>query len=77
MPNYTFRDTQTDEVFESTMKIAERDEFLEKNPHIKQLPCAPRTVDAYNAGRMRTSEDFNSLLKGMKATHRNSTINTW
>ena len=37
MPNYTFEDTNTGDVHEITMRIAERDEFVKDNPHMKQL----------------------------------------
>ena len=77
MPRYIFKDTNTGEITERDMKMSERDAFLSENPEIKQLPCAPMVVDPYNAGRMKTSSDFNSLLKGMKSSHKNNTINTW
>ena len=37
MPTYTFEDTKTGEVYDLTMRISERDEFVEENPHMKQL----------------------------------------
>lgn len=77
MPTYSFENRTTGETFTTTMTIAERDQYLSDNPDVKQLLCAPQVVDPYNAGRMKTSEDFNSLLKNMKSVHRNSTIQTW
>jgi hypothetical protein len=37
MPTYTFRDNNTGEQFERMMKIAEREEYLQQNPHIESL----------------------------------------
>jgi hypothetical protein len=37
MPTYTFRDNNTGEQFEKMMKIAEREEYLQQNPHIESL----------------------------------------
>ena len=37
MPIYTFENTKTKKVYDEMMSIAEKEEFLEKNKHIKQL----------------------------------------
>ena len=36
MPIYTFENTKTGKVYDDMMSIAEKEEFLEKNKHIKQ-----------------------------------------
>ena len=36
MPLYTFENTETGEHFEKQMKIAEREDYLSANPHIRQ-----------------------------------------
>lgn len=42
MPTYEFRDTQTGEVIEKIMRIAEREQFLLDNPHLQQtITSAP------------------------------------
>ena len=41
MPTYNFYDSELDEEFEMFMKIAEREEYLKENPHIKPVVCAP------------------------------------
>lgn len=47
MPTYTFEDTNTGDVYEMTMRISERDEFVEENPHMKQLITgAPMVVSS-------------------------------
>ena len=36
MPIYTFENTKTGKVYDDMMSIAEKEEFLNKNKHIKQ-----------------------------------------
>ena len=36
MPIYTFENTKTGKVYDDMMSIAEKEEFLDKNKHIKQ-----------------------------------------
>ena len=38
MPSYNFKNTETGEEFEEFFTIANREKFLEQNPHIQQLP---------------------------------------
>ena len=38
MPTFKFRNTDTGEEFEDLITNARREELLEKNPHIKQMP---------------------------------------
>tara|TARA_B110000858_G_C17790679_1_gene469725 strand:+ start:500 stop:796 length:297 start_codon:yes stop_codon:yes gene_type:complete len=37
MPSYTFEDTKTGKVFDEFYSISDKEEYLEKNKHIKQL----------------------------------------
>jgi hypothetical protein len=42
MPTYEFRNTETGEVIEKIMRIAEREQFLLDNPHLQQtITSAP------------------------------------
>lgn len=34
MPTYTFKNTETEEIFDKMMKISEYDEFLKNNPNV-------------------------------------------
>lgn len=76
MPLYRFLNTEKDEVFETFMTMAEREEFLSSNPHIVQPPAIPGVCDPIRIGVTRTTEDFNSILKNIKKKHRGSTIKT-
>ena len=37
MPTYTFENTKTGEVYDDMMSISEKETFLKKNKHIKQM----------------------------------------
>jgi len=67
MPTYNFRDIETGEETEVTMKISELDDFKEKNPHLQQfLTGAPSLGDSMRLGVRKTDGEFNSLLKHIK-----------
>jgi hypothetical protein len=64
---YSFHDTKTDEIYDMLMKIADRETYLKKNPHIKQIITkAPSIGDAHRLGVVKTPDSFNSLLKHIK-----------
>ena len=67
MPMYSFHDTKTDEKYDMLMKIADRETYLKKNPHIKQIITgAPSIGDPHRMGIVKTPDSFNSLLKHIK-----------
>jgi hypothetical protein len=66
MPTYVFRNTETEEEWEQLMKIAEMEEFLEKNPHIKQVPGFSGIGDAIRMGKQKPDEGFRDILREMK-----------
>ena len=37
MPIYTFENTETEEQFDMMMAIADKEKWLKKNPHMKQI----------------------------------------
>lgn len=77
MPTYSFKNTTTGEEFNLTMKMAEKDEYLNSNPEVKQIfKVFPGVVDPTITGHTRTSDGFNDLLKHMKKQHYGSTIET-
>ncbi len=64
---YSFHDTKTDEQYDMLMKIADREAYLKKNPHIKQIITkAPSIGDPHRMGIVKTPDSFNSLLKHIK-----------
>lgn len=76
MPIYTFKNLETDEEFTLEMKIAERDEFLETNKNIEQIPVsAPAYLgDIYSHNKV--PKDFRNYLKRMKKANRKSSIDS-
>ena len=63
MPTYNFRDTETDEEFEITMKIAELDQYKIDNPtHQQFLTRAPSIGDSVRLGRTKIDNGFREVL---------------
>lgn len=76
MPTYTFINTETNESENMFMSIAERDEYLKSNPHIKQALSTPSFGDPVRLGITKTPDGFNELLKNTKKRNLHSTIQT-
>lgn len=78
MPTYNFRDIETGDVTEVTMKISELDDFKSKNPHLQQfLTGAPGFSSDGGGGGLKIDNGFNDVLKKIKAgSGRVNTINT-
>ena len=47
MPSYSFKNTKTGEEFDEFFTIANREKFLEQNPHIQQLPSMVSIVGGH------------------------------
>ena len=61
MPYYDFEDTETGEVFELSLKIAEKEDFLKANPNLKQVISAPMIVGGVD-GLRKPDEGFQEVL---------------
>jgi len=61
MPLYDFEDTETGEVFELSLKIAEREDFLKANPQVKQIISAPMIVGGVD-GLRKVDDGFKEVL---------------
>jgi len=78
MPRYTFRNNVTNEVFEHDMKISERDQYVQDNPHLTQLITgAPAIGDPSRLGLRKPDAAFRDVLKNVKHIHKKDNINTW
>ena len=63
MPTYTYENTETGEVFEKTMRISERDEFVKENPHLKQLITgAPMIVGGIGSGGVKAGGGLDEVF---------------
>lgn len=63
MPNYTFKDTETGEVFDLTMKIAELDEYKQANPTHQQVLSAVPMGDPVQLGVRKIDNGFREVLQ--------------
>jgi hypothetical protein len=77
MPNYTFRNKETQEEYTLTLSMSDREKYLADNPNVEQLIVSTiPQLDPYNAGRMKVPSDFNNLMKRIKNNNYGSTIQT-
>lgn len=73
MPNYTFRNNETNETFDEFFTISGREKFLADNPHITQVPSAPLIVSGVDNSN-RLDGDYRDLIKQVKKNNYGSTI---
>ena len=75
LPNYSFENTKTNEQFDETMSMSERETYLLDNPHIKQIfNKFPGIVDSVCIGVRKPDAGFRDVLKKAKV-HKDNTIN--
>ena len=86
MHTYTFENTENGERFDRILSMAERQEYLDQNPNIKQLIVnAPALGDSVRLGLRKPDDAFRDVLKNVKKHHPGSIkkdgvankINTW
>lgn len=77
MPNYSFRNNETGEEFDESMKISELEVFLKENPNTQQIfKTFPGVVDSVRIGVRKPDRSFNDVLSKAKEAHKYSTIDT-
>ena len=70
MPTYNFKNIETEEVFEVTMKIAELDDYKKNNPQMQQyLTKAPATVYGTQNFNAKVPDWHKDNMKEMKKIH--------
>ena len=75
MPIYTFENTKTGKVFDDMMSIAEKEEFLEKNKHIKQkLTTINISSGVRGMGNMKNDGGWKDNLSRIADAHPNSAL---
>ena len=81
MPNYTFRNVDTNETVVEFMKYSEIDEFLEENPHLERGVDTPMIINHNLIGvkgvKTRPDDGFREVLQKAKAAHPLGNINTF
>lgn len=77
MPTYTFKDTNTGEVFDKFLKISELDEYSESNPHLEKVISAPNLISGVKSARQIAGTEWNNHLDRIKkGSGRGNTIKT-
>lgn len=75
MPTYSFKNIETNEVFERILSMSERETYLKENPHVKQIiTVAPSIGDSVRLGIRKPDQGFREVLQKAKV-HKHNTIN--
>jgi hypothetical protein len=74
MPIYTFHDNKTDKIFTEMMSIAEMEEYLKKNPHIKQQITQINIVGGVSGVSYRSDGGWKDNLSRIAEAHPNSPL---
>jgi hypothetical protein len=73
MPTYTFYNNQTGEQFDALMKISEREDYLNNNPHIQQIVLAPALVSGVSTTN-KVPDGFKEVLSKVSESHPTSPV---
>jgi len=75
MPTYDFEDTKTGKVWTDMMSIAEKEEYLKKNIHIKQLISKINiSSGVMGIGQMKTDGGWKDMLSRIGDAHQGSKV---
>lgn len=76
MPTYNFRDINSGEETEVTMRISELDEYKKNNPHLQQfLTKPPGLGDSVRMGFTKPDNGFKEVLSKIHEKTPGSTLN--
>ena len=74
MPIYTFHNNKTNKIFPEMMSIAEMEEYLKKNPHIKQQITQMNIVGGVSGLSYRSDGGWKDNLSRIAEAHPNSPL---
>jgi hypothetical protein len=74
MPLYTFKNTKTGKTFTDMMSIAEMEDYLKKNKHIKQQLTSLNIVGGVSGMSYRTDGGWKDNLSRIAEAHPNSPL---
>jgi hypothetical protein len=78
MPKYDFRHKETGEILEKTLRISEKQEWLDANPEYEAVILgAPSLGDPVRLGLRKPDQGFREVLQKAKAAHPLGNINTF
>jgi len=70
MPIYTFRNTETNELYDLSLRMDQRETYLQENPHCKQvLSGAPSLHSGSGLTGRKPDDAFRDKLKEIKKAH--------
>lgn len=72
MPIYQFKNNETGEVTEITLRVSELDQYKKDNPHLSTIIGATATVSA--VGGLKTDSGFKEVLSKISEAHPNSEL---
>lgn len=76
MPSYTFRNRKTGSEINMFMSISEMETFMKDHPDMERVYNTLNIIDPVTAGRIKTDNEFNSLLKEIKKRTGGTAVNT-
>ena len=78
MPIYNFRNKQTGEITEVSLRISELDKYKEDNPDLESvILSAPALTSGHKTARQLAGGDWNNMLDNIKKkSGRGNTIKT-
>jgi hypothetical protein len=78
LPTYTFKNKDTGEVFEEFMGITKREQYLQDNPHLEQVPGGFVGIgDPVRMGMKKPDDSFRDILRNINKQHYKAKVNTF
>jgi len=74
MPTYTFRNTETEEIYDKIMSWNSREEYLKENPNLEIIIGAPAMGDVVRLGIRKPDQGFNEVLSKIHAANYKSNL---
>ena len=74
MPTYTFRNKDTEEVYDKIMSWDSREEYLKENPNLETIIGAPAMGDVVRLGIRKPDQGFNEVLSKIHAANYKSNL---
>ena len=74
MPIYTFENTKTGKVFDDMMSISDKESYLKKNKHIKQLITTINISSGVMGVNMKNDGGWKDNLSRIADAHPNSAL---
>ena len=69
MPTYTFENTKTGKVFDDFMSMADKETYLEQNPHIKQIINKINIVAGVSGRSYRSDQGWKENMSRIAEAH--------